>query len=231
MMQSPEPGQPEAAITAAVQDYLKAVYQLEQELRCSPSQLAEQLGVSAAAVTRMVKRLRDLGLVIYERSQQIELTPAGRKIALEVIRHHRLLELYLTEALGYAWDEVHSEAEELEHAVSPKLAGRIATALGNPTRDPHGEPIPTVEGSIDQICLRSLNSLEEGEESVIRRVTDEDGGRLRLMAKLGLFPDTRVCLIERRPFDNVLLLRVGNSLQAVGTDLAAHVFIDALQQV
>jgi len=224
-MTDPSSRSGEQAISAAVQDYLKAVYQLELVDRCTPSQLAEALGVSGAAVTRMIKRLRDLGLVLYERPHKVELTDAGRKIALEVIRHHRLLELYLTEALGYAWDEVHSEAEELEHAVSAKLASRIAHALGNPTHDPHGEPIPTVEGAVEQRALRPLNDLKDGESAVIRRVTDEDSGRLRMMARLGLFPDTPVCLLERRGFDNVLVLQVGAELQIVGTDLAAHVFV------
>src|SRR5436190_209171 len=142
-------------IGIAAQDYLKAIYKLQDDA-LTPSLLAERLGVSGAAVTKMVRRLVELRLVRYQPRQALQLTPAGEKVALEVIRHHRLLEAYLAEALGYSWDQVDAEAERLEHAISEEFETRIAETLGNPTRDPHGDPIPTREGEMDDVRHRSL---------------------------------------------------------------------------
>ena len=150
-------------ISDAVQDYAKAIYSLHErsDEPASTSAIAERLGVSAASASAMVKRLESLGLVRREPYHGVELTPAGERVALEVIRHHRLLELYLAEALGMPWDRVHEEAEVLEHAISPELSALIAAKLGNPTHDPHGDPIPTVDGEIEERRTRALADLHD----------------------------------------------------------------------
>ena len=153
------------------EDYLKRIYglSLRHEIVTS-SLIAEQLKVSAAAVTKMTKRLRELQLLTQDRSQGLRLTPAGRKIALEVIRHHRLIELYLCEALGYTWDQVHEEADRLEHVISERFAEKIDALLGHPTHDPHGAPIPDKNGEIEDVRYPSLDTLEPGQEATIQQV-------------------------------------------------------------
>lgn len=214
-------------VGAAVQDYLKAIYKLSQDgRRCTPSLVAERLSVTPAAVTRMVKRLQELKLVNYARSQELSLTPAGEKIALEVIRHHRLLELYLKEALGYSWDEVHSEAEELEHVITQKFASRIDALLGHPTHDPHGDPIPTREGVMPGRPQVALHDLEPGEAAVIRRVQDEDPGVLRYLGDLGMYPNTPVRLLEKAPYGGPIRLEVDGVERSIGPDLARQVEVE-----
>ena len=211
---------------AAVQDYLKVIYKLSHSsLRCTPSVVAERLDVSPAAVTKMVKRLLELNLATYERTQEIALTPAGEKIALEMIRHHRLLELYLMEALGYSWDQVDGEAEKLEHVISEEFEERIDALLGYPTHDPHGDPIPTKDGVLHHVEHAPLGNLEPGQSAVVRRVTDGDPAMLRYLAQLGLFPDTPVELIEREPYGGPLRVRVAGTERSVGAELAANVFV------
>jgi DtxR family transcriptional regulator, Mn-dependent transcriptional regulator len=218
-------------VGAAVQDYLKVIYKLtHSDLQCSPSLVAERMGVSPAAVTKMVKRLQDLKLVRYERSQDLSLTPAGEKIALEIIRHHRLLETYLKELLGYSWDEVDSEAEKLEHVISEEFEDRIDALLGFPTHDPHGDPIPTKEGHVVHEQHRTLNDLEPGEEAVVRRVTDGDPQMLRYLGQLGLYPHTPVHMLGREPYGGSLHVRVGDREQSVGPQLAEQVFVSAPEE-
>jgi len=213
-------------VGAAVQDYLKAIYKVEHsEQRCTPSVVAERLGVSNAAVTKMIKRLQELNLAEYTRNQEITLTPAGQKIALETIRHHRLLELYLMEALGYTWDQVDGEAEKLEHVISEEFEDRIDAFLGYPTRDPHGDPIPTKEGHLDSVRHDPLSSLRPGESGVVRRVTDGDPAMLRYLGELGLYPDTTVEMVALEPFGGPIRVKVSGSEQAVGRQLADNVFI------
>src|SRR3954462_3230977 len=159
-------------LTEAVQDYLKAIWKLEQHGRATTSAGAEELDVSAASATAMVKRLASLGLVDHERYRGAALTPAGEPIALEIVRHHRLLELYLMEALGLGWDEVHAEADRLEHHLSEELEARIDRQLGSPTRAPPGDPIPTAELELAQDARTYLSDLDAGVCSVVRRVPD-----------------------------------------------------------
>ena len=211
---------------AAVQDYLKAVFKLtDAEQRCTPSVLAERLGVSPAAVTKMVKRLQELNLVRYVRSQEITLTPAGTNVALEMIRHHRLLELYLKEALGYTWDQVDSEAEKLEHVISEEFEDRIDALLGFPTHDPHGDPIPTKEGYLDPTRHAPLSRLEPGQPAVVRRVTDGDPELLRYLGGLGLYPATRVEMVGVEPFDGPYRVLVEGSERSLGRKVAESVFV------
>lgn len=209
------------SITAAMEDYLKVIYRLSEDgQKVSTQAIAERLSVAAPSVTGMVKRLADLNLVRHERYRGIALTPAGQKAALEVVRHHRLLELYLAEALGYSWDEVHDEAERLEHTISEEFEARIDRALGFPTTDPHGDPIPSVTGAINHIPADRLSSLATGESAMISRVSDASPEKLRYLATMGMYPDTEVHLIERLPFDGPLRVRVGQEEHIVGHDLA-----------
>lgn len=213
-------------VGAAVQDYLKAIYALSQgEVRCTPSLLAERLAVSPAAVTKMVRRLQELNLVSYTRNQELRLQPAGEKIALEMIRHHRLIELYLAEALGYTWDQVHGEAERLEHVISEEFEAKIDELLGFPTHDPHGDPIPTREGEVPLAANAALSEMEPGEDAVVRRVTDGDPEMLRYLGSLGLYPRSEVRMLAKEPYGGPLRVRVSGTERAIGRELAAHVFV------
>lgn len=213
-------------VGAAVQDYVKAIYKLtEGENRCTPTLVAQRLTVSQAAVTKMVRRLQELNLVHYERSQELRLTPAGVKIALEIIRHHRLLELYLLEALGYTWDQVDAEAEKLEHVISEEFEDKIDALLGFPTHDPHGDPIPTKDGYVDDVRHGTLAELEPGEAAVVRRVTDGDPAMLRYLGELGLYPDRPVEMLVKEPYGGPLRVRVSGLEHAIGRELAANVFV------
>jgi DtxR family transcriptional regulator, Mn-dependent transcriptional regulator len=205
-------------LSTAVQDYAKAIYSLGQRTAepVSTSALAERLGVSPASASAMVKRLETLGLVTREPYHGVELTPSGERVALAVIRHHRLLELYLAEALGVPWDRVHAEAEVLEHAISPELSDRIAQALGNPTRDPHGDPIPTIDGEIEERPTRSLAELEPGERGTFVRVSDSDPEMLRYLSVRGISPGDGFELLEREPFDGPISVRFGDKVHVLG---------------
>jgi DtxR family transcriptional regulator, Mn-dependent transcriptional regulator len=215
----------EARITPAIEDYLKAIYQLEQEEPEAGSvtgqRIAERLGVASPSVTNMIKRLSELGLVEHERYRGVELSDTGERIALEVVRHHRLLERYLVEALGYGWDEVHDEAERLEHHISEALEARMAAALGDPTVDPHGDPIPHLDGSVAGADTRKLVDLAPGDVAVVRRVSDQDPERLRYLEQLGLRPGANVRLLEALPFDGPLRLEIAGTEQVIGRPLGA----------
>ena len=212
-------------ITPAIEDYLKAIYQLRHEEpeqgAVSGQRIAERLGVASPSVTNMVKRLRELELVQHEPYRGIELSTEGERIALEVVRHHRLLERYLVEALGFGWDEVHEEAERLEHHISETLEARMATALGDPTVDPHGDPIPDLDGSITDVAERCLLDVAPGDATIVRRVSDRDPERLRYLERLGIRPGTAVRLVEALPFDGPLRVLVGMDEQVIGRPLAA----------
>ena len=164
----------------------------------------------------MVKRLEALGLVNREPYHGVSLTTAGERVALEVLRHHRLLELYLAEALGMSWDRVHEEAEVLEHAISPELSELIAAKLGNPTHDPHGDPIPTSEGEIDEPATRALADLDPGASGVFVRVSDSDPEMLRYLAGRGIAPGDGFEVLDREPFDGPLTVRFGDRQHALG---------------
>jgi DtxR family Mn-dependent transcriptional regulator len=217
----PKIAEPTVGLSASVQDYAKAIYELESRTgSASTTALAERLGVRPASVSGMLRKLDALGLAVHERYRGVRLTPSGRKVALEVLRHHRLLELYLAESLGLGWDEVHAEAEVLEHVLSEELEEVIAAKLGNPTLDPHGDPIPTRELAVADIESRSLYALEPGEKGVFIRVSDSDSEMLRFLEARGIAPGASFELIDKQPFDGPLFVRFGKDVHALGATLA-----------
>lgn len=215
----------------AVQDYLKAVYQLgeapEAEGPITTSQVADALAVTTASASNMLKRLDALGYVDQVKRQGVELTESGRQAALEVIRHHRLLETYLATRLGMPWDEVHREAEVLEHHVSEALAARIAEALGHPERDPHGHPIPTIGGQLVSPPTQRLSELADGATAVVGRVDDHDAALLRFLAERGLVPEARVEVREHAPFGGPISVQVdGERVVDVPPEAARAVHVE-----
>jgi DtxR family Mn-dependent transcriptional regulator len=207
--------------SARVEDYTKAIYAIEsREGSASTNALAERLGVRAPTVTAMLKHLNALGLVVYERYRGVRLTEAGRKVALEVMRHHRLLELYLAESLGLGWDQVHAEAEVLEHVLSEELEEVIAAKLGDPTLDPHGDPIPTRELTLPETGSECLYALEVGARGTFIRVSDADPEMLRYLAGHGIAPGARFELVDKQPFEGPVFVRFGDEVQVLGTTLA-----------
>jgi DtxR family Mn-dependent transcriptional regulator len=210
----------EAALTAAVEDYVKAVYMLEQrEGSASTAALAARLEVTPAAVSGMLRKLAALGLVAHEPYRGVRLTDRGRLVALEVVRHHRLLELFLVESLGMGWDEVHAEAEVLEHVLSEELEELIAAKLGHPTLDPHGDPIPNRELAVADVESRDLYQLEPGTHGMLVRVSDDDPEMLRFLTDRGITPGTRLEVIDRQPFEGPLTVRVGDEVHVLGAVL------------
>jgi DtxR family transcriptional regulator, Mn-dependent transcriptional regulator len=211
----------EPALTAAVEDYVKAVYMLEQrDGSASTAALAARLEVTPAAVSGMLRKLAALGLVEHEPYRGVRLTDRGGLVALEVVRHHRLLELFLVESLGMGWDEVHAEAEVLEHVLSEELEELIAAKLGNPTLDPHGDPIPSRELAIaDDVESHDLYQLEPGASGTLVRVSDDDPEMLRFLTERGITPGTRLEVIDRQPFEGPLSVRVGDEVHVLGAVL------------
>ena len=216
-------------ISHAVQDYAKAIYSLSRRGvdSVATSALADRLSVSPASASAMVKRLAELGFVSHEPYKGVALTPAGEKLALEVIRHHRLLELYLSEALGMPWDRVHDEAEVLEHAISEELSDLIAEKLGDPTHDPHGDPIPTRDGRIEEQVTRSLADSQPGDRVVLARVSDSDPAMLRYLGERGIEPGTALEVVGREPFGGPLNVRVEERNVPLGLGLARAMRVSA----
>ena len=211
-------------LSDAIQDYLKEIYKLQAGgERATTSAIARRLGVSAPSATSMVKKLAALGLVEHAPYRGVELTDAGRKIALEVIRHHRLLEQYLAETLGLPLDAVHAEADRLEHVLSEELEARIDQALGFPTHDPHGDPIPDAALNVARSRLRSLDALSPGEEATVRRVPDGDADLLRYLAKVKLVPGRRVTRSRGRGRAGSVSISVGGAAHAISSELAAQI--------
>lgn len=214
-------------LSPQIQDYLKTIHLLEsQPGGASTNAIAEALGVRPASVTGMLKKLAGMKLVRHTPYQGARLTPSGEKIALEVLRHHRLIELFLIEVLGYSWDEVHSEADRLEHFISEDFEDRLAAHLGHPAIDPHGDPIPTKDGTLASTGRVRLDELAPGGSARIVRIDDRDPARLRHAADLGLVPNARVTLLEVDPFGGSLRLQVGDRDHSVGPELAHWVYID-----
>jgi DtxR family Mn-dependent transcriptional regulator len=216
------------ANTEAVEDYAKAVYALARRADgpVGTSALAERLGVSPGTVTAMLKRMAEMGLVEHEPYHGVALTDAGRRVALEVIRHHRLIESYLAEALGMPWDKVHDEAEVLEHYISEDLEERIAAALGDPSHDPHGDPIPDRKLSFagdDQGI--PLAELEPGEDGIFSRVSDSDPEMLRYLDQRGIRPGTEVTVRDHEPFGGALMIVVEGTAHAIGAELARRMIV------
>ena len=194
------------------EDYLKAIYSLGTD-RVNTQALADRLEVKPGSVTEMLKRLADLGLVEHKPYYGARLTPAGTRIALELIRHHRLLESYLYQALGYALEDVHREAEKLEHHISEEFEARISELLGHPTHDPHGDPIPTLEGKLPDFATRAIIEVGENEEVCLGRVSEKDPDFLRLVVSLGLIPGARVKVIRVSKASGTITLEVAGTVQ------------------
>ena len=214
-------------LSDAVQDYMKQIYLLERrDGKATTSALADAMGVSAASTTSMVKKLAGLGLVEHSKYRGVTLTPPGEKVAHEVLRHHRLLEVYLTQTLGLSWDKVHSEAERLEHVLSEELEAEIDRVLGYPAIDPHGDPIPTADLVIAAEPTHRMAELEPGQAAVVRQVPDGDPTLLQYLAGLGLVPDTRFTMLDKAPFGGPLTLDVGGTQQAVGVELAERIRVE-----
>ena len=219
-------------LTNSIQDYLKNIYELtENGETASTNALASKLNVKPASVTGMLKKLASTKppLVAYQKHQGVRLTKTGEKAALEVIRHHRLIEAWLVRTLGYSWEEVHNEAERLEHAISEDFEQRIAAAMGNPERDPHGEPIPSAELIMPADKSIPLASLQTGQEARVSRVHSQDPGLLHHLEVIGLIPGRRVKALEVSPFDQVLHLQIQDREEVfvLGPAITQQVFIEA----
>ena len=214
-------------LSAAQEDYLKALHQLAASGRgVSTSELAEQLHVSPPSVSEMLVKLAGLGLVTHDRYRSAMLTEAGRAVAVEMVRHHRLLEMYLVEALGYGWDEVHEEAERLEHAISELLEQRIAAVLGEPSSDPHGDPIPSADGRVADSSVKTLLSCPAGSRMKVSRVSDRDAGKLRAIADLGLRPGTSLEVVVESRYEGPIEVRAHGRRMQVPLGLARAVFVE-----
>jgi DtxR family Mn-dependent transcriptional regulator len=216
-------------ISAAVQDYAKAIYALEQRdgAAVSTNALAERLDVTPASASGMVRRLGEMGLVTHVPYRGVQLTPDGVRVALEVLRHHRLLELYLATSLDVPWDRVHDEAEVLEHVLSEELEALIAAKLGNPTRDPHGDPIPTADLVIEEEPTERLADQQPGATGRFVRVSDTDPAMLRYLAERGIAPGEAFEVVDRHPFDGPVFVRFGDEVHVLGGTLAAAMRVEA----
>lgn len=213
----------------SIQDYLKQTYKLQEEHEyVTISQLAAKLRVSAPSVTQMVKKLAKEKLVDYTPYQGVMLTEKGKKIALEVIRHHRLLELFLSEILGYPLEKVDEEAERLEHFISEEFEQKINERLGNPKVDPHGDPIPTIDGKVSRHNYLSLEKVSAGDKLVIKCVSDFNPDMLRYMNELGLLPNVHVKVVGKEPFNGPLKVKIGDREVVVGHDLAKAIFVEVI---
>jgi len=212
------------SITRSVEDYLKAILLLEAKGQpASTSDIAERLTLSAPSVSGMIKRLSDQDLIEHAPYKGVVLTSSGRRVALRMLRRHRIIEAYLVGFLGYSWDTVHDEAERLEHAVSEVLIERMATALGNPRFDPHGDPIPDQNGAMDELVYTPLAEIPTGETAEIRRVATSQAERLRYLEHSGLTPGTRVTVTEHQPFRGPITLTTAGHEQIIGHELAEQV--------
>ena len=213
----------------SIEDYLKAVYKLEENegAPVSTGDLAQAMEVSSASASNMIKRLDELDFLTYEAYEGATLTNPGRTVALEVLRHHRLLELYLKEVMGFSWDEIHEEAEILEHHISERFEDRIEEMLGHPERDPHGHPIPARDGTVAPLPTRSLADLAEGDAASIDHIANEDGELLDLLEQRGLLPGATVEVVTTRPLDGLLVVAVDGAEQVIGRPVAQKVVVEA----
>ena len=212
----------EQARTQAVEDYCKAIFTLEsrEDEPVSTNALAERLEITPGSVSAMLKKLGELGLIEHHPYRGVRLTDEGRTVALEVIRHHRLLELFLAETLEMPWDRVHAEAEVLEHVLSEEVEALIAAKLGDPTVDPHGDPIPSADLELQERGSRSLDSLQAGDRGVFVRVSDTDPEMLRYLDGCGISPGDRFIVRDRQPFGGPLFVRFGERVHPLGGRLA-----------
>jgi DtxR family Mn-dependent transcriptional regulator len=213
-------------LSGPVEDYLKVIYELEASSgTAGTNEIAATLGIAPPSVSGMIRRLAEQALITHERYRGVRLTRAGRRAALRTIRRHRVIEAYLTTALGYPWDRVHDEAERLEHAASDELIDRMAAAIGEPETDPHGAPIPTRDGTLVEERLVSLATVAVGDRVRIQRVGDRDAEQLRYLAELGIVPGRQVEVVARAPFDGPIDLRVGRVVRSIGPALARQIAV------
>jgi len=220
-----------STFTRAQQDYLKALYQLHGDERPVPTRdLAQRLGISSPSVSEMVTRLSAQGLVEHDRYRGQQLTREGRKVALELVRHHRLLEMFLVRVLGYSWDEVHDEAERLEHVISERMEQRIFELLGRPELDPHGHAIPTLTGKVRPVSNRPLSECRAGEKLVVQGVSDDDPVRLRELERRGLLPGTRLEMVEESKFEGPISVRIKGRRMSIPLGLARVMFVEGVRQ-
>lgn len=213
-------------LSQALEDYLKVIYVLEADgEKATTTAIAQALDVSNASVTNMLKKLAGMNLIVHESYKGAELSPAGKKIALEILRHHRLLELYLKEVMGYSWDEVHEEAEKLEHHISEQFEDRIAELLNHPTHDPHGDPIPSKDGVMPKKATLALHDGELNTLYMVGRVKDQNPELLRYLEKLGVLPGVELTIIEKAPFDGPIVISLAGQSLSIGFAIAQDIFL------
>jgi len=213
-------------LSQALEDYLKVIYVLEADgEKATTTAIAQALDVSNASVTNMFKKLSGMKLIVHESYKGAVLSPAGKKVALEILRHHRLLELYLKEVMGYSWDEVHDEAEKLEHHISEQFEDRIAELLNHPTHDPHGDPIPTKDGVMPKKATLALNEAEINTLYMVGRVRDQNPELLRYLEQQGVLPGVELTIIEKAPFDGPINLKIDGELISLGFTIAQNIFL------
>jgi DtxR family Mn-dependent transcriptional regulator len=218
-------------LTQSIEDYLKAIYELTlAQERAATNQIAERMGVTPASVTGMLKRLaaNQPPLLDYHKHRGVALTAEGEKVALEMIRHHRLLELFLHETLGYPWDEVHAEADRLEHVISEAFEERMAQALGDPNHDPHGDPIPSRDLKLPQVDWARLDMLRAGQRAVVQRVDNESPELLRYLSSIGLTPGVCLEVLSYSEFDGNLRLQVGEVVLVLGPGVTQQIFVEVV---
>src|SRR6266700_2001366 len=215
-----------STFTQSQEDYLKALYHLHGDTRPVPTrELAQRLGISSPSVSEMVGRLVTQGLVEHDRYRGQQLTREGRKVALELVRHHRLLEMFLVQVLGYSWDEVHEEAERLEHVISERMEQRIFELLGRPELDPHGHVIPTLGGKVRSVSHRALSDSHPGEKLVVAGVSDDDAGKLRVLERRGLLPGTRIAVTAGIECEGPIEVSIKGRRENVPLGLARAIFV------
>src|SRR3982075_2095800 len=220
-----------STFTQSQEDYLKALYHLHGDTRpVATRELAQRLGISSPGVSAMVNRLSAQGLVEHDRYRGQQLTREGRKVALELVRHHRLLEMFLVQVLGYSLDEVHDEAERLEHVISERMEQRIFELLGRPELDPHGHAIPTLGGKVRSLSERPLSECRVGEKVVVQGVSDDDPARLRELKRRGLLPGTRVEIVVASAYESPIEVRIKGRRASVPLGLARAIFVEGARQ-
>jgi DtxR family transcriptional regulator, Mn-dependent transcriptional regulator len=221
-----------SGLTRSQQDYLKALYLLHGDQRPVPTRdLAQRLGISSPSVSEMVARLSAQGLVEHDRYRGLQLTREGKRVALELVRHHRLLEMFLVKILGYSWDEVHEEAERLEHVISERMEAQIFELLGRPELDPHGHAIPSLTGKVRSLSERPLTECRAGETLVVQGVSDDDPGRLRELERRGLLPGTRIEIVKSSAYESPIECRIKGRRVSVPLGLARAIFVERVVTV
>ena len=214
------------SLTGPVEDYLKAIYAIGRgSVAVATNDIAQRLNLTPASVSGMVRRLADQGLLSYERYRGVTLTDTGRRAALRTLRRHRVIEAYLSGALDYPWDRVHDEAERLEHAASDELVDRMAAAIGEPVVDPHGAPIPSREGLVDETEYLSLADLGAGYGAKVVRVSDDDPEMLRYLGELAIIPGAELVVVSKAPYEGPISVRVSGAMLSIGPSLASQVLV------